>query len=77
VPDFIARCRPDLNLIVEVSGEAKKDKAAKWLFTAGTHNVRAEAVLGAFGRWAFVDVTDPLGREGPIRAAIAAALATA
>jgi len=63
---------PDLTLILEVSGEARKDKAAK-TSTARTLWVPAVNNHGGFGRWAFVEVTDPWDCEGPIRAAIAAA----
>jgi type III restriction enzyme len=70
VPDFIARVKPDLNLIVEVSGEAKKDKAAKTA-TARTLWVPAVNNHGGFGRWAFVEVTDPWDAKGVIRAAVA------
>jgi len=73
VPDFIAKVRPDLNLIVEVSGEPKKDKAAKTA-TARTLWVPAVNAHGGFGRWAFVEVTDPWDAKSTIRAAIAAAL---
>jgi type III restriction enzyme len=74
VPDFIARVKPDLNLIVEVSGEAKKDKAAKTA-TARTLWVPAVNNHGGFGRWAFVEVTDPWDAKGVIRAAMADAVA--
>ena len=63
------RC-PDgsiLNLIVEVSGEARKDKAAK-VATARTLFVPAVNNHGGFGLWAFVEVTDPWDAEGVIRA---------
>jgi type III restriction enzyme len=47
-----------LNLIVEVTGEARKEKAAKvsaarrlWVPAVNSH--------GGFGRWGFVEVTDP------------------
>jgi type III restriction enzyme len=73
VPDFIARVRPDLSLIIEVSGEAKKDKAAKTA-TARTLWVPAVNAHGGFGRWAFVEVTDPWDAKSTIRAAITAAL---
>ena len=70
-PDFIVRCRSGLNLIVEVSGEARKDKAAKvaaaralWIPAINNH--------GGFGRWAFVEVTDPWDALGPITATITA-----
>ena len=75
IPDFIA-CIDDghgaddlLNLIVEVSGEAKKDKAAKTA-TARTLWVPAINAHGGFGRWAFVEVTDPWDAQNTIRAAI-------
>jgi type III restriction enzyme len=69
LPDFIARVRPDLNLIVEVSGEAKKDKAAK---TATVRTLWVPAVNnhGGFGRWAFVEVTNPWDAKHVIRAAL-------
>ena len=66
-PDFIA-CLADLNLIVEVTGEARKDKAAK-VATARTLWVPAVNNHGGFGRWAFVEVTDPWDAERTIRAA--------
>jgi len=70
MPDFIARVndgREDLlNLIVEVSGEARKDKAAKvaaardlWIPAINNH--------GGFGRWAFLEVTDPWDAKNTIR----------
>jgi type III restriction enzyme len=73
-PDFIARIG-DLNLIVEVSGEARKDKAAK-VSTARTLWVPAVNNHGGFGRWAFVEVADPWDAQRTIRAALAAVLAT-
>ena len=64
IPDFIA-CIDDghgrddlLNLIVEVTGEKKKDKAAK-VATARTLWVPAVNNHGGFGRWAFVEIADP------------------
>jgi len=47
-----------LNLIVEVTGERDKDKEAKTA-TARTLWVPAVNNHGGFGRWAFVEVTDP------------------
>jgi type III restriction enzyme len=66
------RLQPDLTLILEVSGEARKDKAAK-TSTARTLWVPAVNNHGGFRRWAFVEVTDPWDCQGVIRAAIAAA----
>ena len=70
-PDFIARSG-NLSLIIEVTGEARKDKAAK-VSTARTLWVPAVNNHGAFGRWAFVEVTDPWDAQRTIRAALAAA----
>lgn len=74
-PDFIA-CLDDghgpndlLNLIVEVSGEAKKDKARK-VETAETLWIPAVNNHGGFGRWGFVQVTDPWDAQGVIRNAV-------
>ncbi|MFH1097777.1 MAG: DEAD/DEAH box helicase family protein [Candidatus Desantisbacteria bacterium] len=76
IPDFIA-CIEDghgqddlLNLIVEVTGEKKKDKAAKvdttrrlWVPAVNNH--------GRFGRWAFIEVDDPWDAQNLIRINIA------
>ncbi len=71
VPDFIARIAngqdEPLNLIVEVSGEAKKDKAAK-VQTARTLWIPAVNNHGGFGRWAFIEITDPWDAAHTIRA---------
>lgn len=62
MPDFIVRIddgeTEPLNLIVEVSGQVKRDKTAKveW---ATTHWVPAVNNHGGFGRWRFIEVTDP------------------
>jgi type III restriction enzyme len=72
IPDFIA-CIDDghglgdlLNLIVEVTGEKKKDKAAK-VATARTLWVPAINSHGGFGRWAFIEVPDPWDAQNLIR----------
>ena len=72
IPDFIA-CIDDglglddlLNLIVEVTGEKKKDKAAK-VATASTLWVPAVNNHGGFGRWGFVEVADPWDAQNLIR----------
>ena len=74
-PDFIA-CLDDghgpddlLNLVLEVSGAARADKAAK-VATAQTLWIPAVNAHGGFGRWAFVEVTDPWDMEHTIRSAI-------
>ena len=72
-PDYLVRCRSGLNLIVEVSGEGRKDKAAK-VNAARTLWVPAVNNDGGLGSWAFVEVTDPWDAKGTIRAAIAETL---
>ncbi|MAF10697.1 restriction endonuclease subunit R, partial [Candidatus Poribacteria bacterium] len=73
IPDFILHVDDGhadlLNLIVEVSGEARKDKAAK---VATARNLWVPAVNnhGQFGRWAFVEISDPWDAMGPIRGVI-------
>jgi type III restriction enzyme len=64
IPDFIAVIDDGhgpvdpLNLIIEVTGEKKKDKEAK---VATTRNLWIPAVNnhGGFGRWGFLEVNDP------------------
>lgn len=72
IPDFIA-CIEDghgsadlLNLLVEVTGEQKKDKAAK-VATARTLWVPATNNHGGFGRWAVIEVADPWDSQNQIR----------
>jgi len=72
IPDFIA-CIDDghgrddlLNLIVEVTGENKKDKAAK-VTTATKLWVPAINNHGGFGRWSFAEVADPWNAQNLIR----------
>ena len=79
IPDFIAILKSPfpisgegrgegdlLNLIVEVTGEKKKDKAAK-VATARTLWVPAINNHGGFGRWALIEVTDPWDAQNTIR----------
>jgi type III restriction enzyme len=66
VPDFLIRLRDSesrrdddlLTLVLEVTGEAKKEKLAK---VATAHNLWIPAVnnWGGLGRWAFLEITDP------------------
>jgi type III restriction enzyme len=58
-----------LNLIIEVTGEKKKEKAAKvaterilWIPAVNNH--------GGFGRWAFLEIEDPWDGGNCIRQAI-------
>ena len=73
IPDYIVRIRMsggDLsNLILEVSGEPRKDKAAK---VATARNLWVPAINnhGGFGKWAFLEITDPWDAQNTIRAAI-------
>jgi len=74
-PDFIA-CIDDgrgpddlLNLIVEVTGEKKKDKAAK-VATARALWIPAINNHCGFGRWAFIEVADPWDAKNAIKASL-------
>ncbi|WP_343387777.1 hypothetical protein [Candidatus Amarobacter glycogenicus] len=78
IPDYIVRWRSPgsadvLNLIIEVSGEKKKDKVAR-VATARDLWVPAINNCGQFGRWAFVEITAPWEAEPAIRLATAEAL---
>jgi type III restriction enzyme len=71
-PDFIA-CINDgkgaadlLNLIIEVTGEQRKDKAAK-VSTAQTLWIPSVNNHGGFGRWAIVEITDPWNAMAALR----------
>jgi len=75
-PDFIV-CVDDgqgkedlLRLILEVTGEKRKDKVAK-VSTARNLWVPAVNNYGAFGRWDFYEITDPWDAMNEIRARIA------
>ena len=73
MPDFIVRVKDSkedlLNLIIEVTGEKKKDKAAK-VAAARTLWVRAVNNHGGFGRWAFLEISDPWDAQNTIRAVL-------
>jgi len=79
-PDFVARVddghgRADpLNLLIEVTGEKKKEKEAK-VATARTLWVPAVNNHGGLGRWAFVEVSDPYNCQTQLRAALQPAAA--
>lgn len=72
IPDFIVRVddghgRDDLlSLILEVSGEARKDKAAK-VATARTLWIPAVNNHGGYGRWDFIEISDPWDAQNTIR----------
>lgn len=73
LPDLLVRVDdggPEpLNLLIEVTGERKKDKAAK-VEAARTMWVPAVNNDGRFGRWAFLEITDPWDAGNLIRAAL-------
>jgi type III restriction enzyme len=69
-PDFLVRIiqgEEPLILIIEVTGEKKKDKAAK---VATARNLWVPAVNnhGVYGRWAFLEIADPWDAQNLIRA---------
>jgi type III restriction enzyme len=71
-PDYLVQAGGDgkmVNLIIEVTGERKKDKEAK---VAAAWNLWVPAVNnhGGFGRWAFLEISDPWDAAQAIRAAI-------
>jgi type III restriction enzyme len=71
LPDFIAKVKIQgseeyLNLVVEVSGEKRKDKAAK-VETAKALWVPAVNNHGGYGKWAFIEISDPWDAKNLIR----------
>ncbi|MDP9266280.1 MAG: DEAD/DEAH box helicase family protein [Chloroflexota bacterium] len=58
-----------VNLVIEVTGEKRKEKAAK-VAAATTLWVPAINNNGEFGRWAFLEVADPYTAESLIREAL-------
>jgi type III restriction enzyme len=74
IPDFLVSIQdghPDpLNLIIEVTGERKKDKAAK-VETARTLWIPAVNNHGGLGRWQFIEIADPWDAKTTIRAKLA------
>lgn len=75
VPDFIAHIDKGhgedapLNLLIEVTGEKKKDKAAK-VTTARNLWVPAVNNAGKFGRWEFLEIDDPWNAQSVIRSRV-------
>ena len=70
IPDFVVRIG-ELNLIIEVSGEPKPEKAAK-VETARSLWVPAVNNDSRFGRWSFLEISDPWDAKNTIRAHLAA-----
>ena len=59
-----------LNLIIEVSGEPKPEKAAK-VETARSLWVPAVNNDGRCGRWGFIEISDPWDAKNTVRAWLA------
>jgi type III restriction enzyme len=80
LPDFIVRLDDGhgsddlLNLVIEVSGAGRRDKAAK-VATARNRWVPAVNNHAGYGRWAFIEVTDPWEAAGMIDAVVTGAVA--
>ena len=79
LPDFVVHlddghgAGDPLQVVLEVSGAGRRDKAAKVatvreLWVPGVNN------HGGLGRWAFVEVTDPWDAERTLRAALGATM---
>lgn len=69
LPDYLVRIRQgsdELNVVLEVSGEAKKAKGAK-VATAGALWVPAVNNSGQFGRWSFIEISDPWNAKNLVR----------
>jgi len=60
-------CEGSNHACQEVSGEPRKDKAAK-VATARTLWVPAINNHGGFGRWAFIEISDPWDAKNTIQA---------
>lgn len=73
IPDFIVRVNDGkedlLNLIIEVTGQKRPDKAAR-VSTARNLWVPAINNHGGFGRWAFLEIEDPWDARNTIRECI-------
>jgi type III restriction enzyme len=71
LPDLIVRYddggAEPLNLLIEVTGEHRREKAAK-VAVAETYWVPAVNNHGGLGRWAFLEVSDPWDAANLIRA---------
>jgi type III restriction enzyme len=81
-PDFIARIDDGrgkdaedlLNVVIEVTGEMKKEKEAK-VATAQRLWVPAVNNHGGIGRWAFIEITDPWRTKTLLRTGLATPVA--
>ncbi len=75
VPDLVVRYddgeAEPLNLIIEVTGQYRRPKAAK-VANAETYWIPAVNNHGGLGRWSFLEVSDPWDAANLIRAHVAA-----
>ncbi len=76
LPDFVVRIDDGhgddlLNLVVEVTGQVRPDKVER-VATAQTRWVPGVNALGRFGRWDFIEITDPWNAENAIHSHLAA-----
>jgi type III restriction enzyme len=76
LPDFIARIDDGhgddlLNLVLEVTGQVRPDKVER-VATVQARWVPGVNALGRFGRWDFIEITDPWNAENAIRNHLAA-----
>lgn len=67
--DDVSQTADPLNLILEVTGGEKREKTAK-VSTTKTLRVPAVKNAGEWGRWAFLEVTDPWKVKPLLAAAI-------
>jgi type III restriction enzyme len=75
IPDFIARIEDGhgddlLNLIIEVTGQTRPDKVER-VATAREQWVPGVNALGRYGRWDFIEITDPWNAQTTIRTHLA------
>ena len=72
-PDYIVKIKGKdgeiVNLIIEVTGEKKKEKAVK-VATARNFWIPAVNNHGGYGRWGFIEITDPWDAKNAIRKAM-------
>jgi type III restriction enzyme len=78
VPDFVVRVNDGhgedlLNLIIEVTGQSRPDKIER-VATAREQWVPGVNALGRYGRWDFIEITDPWNAETAIRTHLASRL---
>jgi type III restriction enzyme len=76
LPDFVARIDDGhgddlLNLVIEVTGQVRPAKVER-VQTAQTRWVPGVNALGRFGRWDFIEITDPWNAENAIHTHLSA-----